>query len=48
MHLALAKFAVGVGAAKQILLVVAHAGWHSSQDRVVLAGLELVNLPAAP
>ena len=48
MHLALAKFAVGVGAAEQILVVVAHAGWHGSQDRVVLTALELVTLPAVP
>lgn len=46
--LALQAFAdaVGAGPAKQIVLVLDRAGWHTAHDVVVPAGLHLVFLPA--
>ncbi len=49
MNLARAEFArdVGAGPAKQLVLVVDNAGWHTSKQLVLPPGLELVYLPAA-
>ena len=48
MSLALADFAkaVGAGADKHILLVVDRAGWHTSKEVVIPAGIEFVRLPS--
>jgi hypothetical protein len=44
MSLALADFAkaVGAGPTKHILLLVDQAGWHTSQEVVIPAGIEFV------
>ena len=48
MNLALAEFArdLGVGPARQVILVMDQAGWHTSGDLVVPEGLHLEPLPA--
>jgi hypothetical protein len=48
MSLALADFAkaVGAGPDKHILLVLDGAGWHTSHEVVIPAGIELVPLPS--
>ncbi len=48
MTLALQEFArdVGAGPARQIILVLDQAGWHTSAELVVPAGLQLEPLPA--
>jgi hypothetical protein len=47
-NIALQEFArdVGAGADKQIMLVMDGAGWHTSEEVVVPAGIHLIQLPA--
>ena len=49
MTVALAEFArdVGAGSTKQVVLVLDHAGWHTSKHLVLPPGLEVVSVPAA-
>ena len=47
MNVALAEFARDVGVGKRLLLLVDNAGWHTSKELVIPAGIELHYLPPA-